>query len=510
MKKILPGFLVFFLFAGIWSGCKKPSDRKVSEENKAKNEFLISEDQVGVITKGMSINDLYGIFPAKSIKKIKTKADVVSDADDTYYIYGYDNKLLFIISAARENDLRSGINRIDVKDKRFVTEKGIGLTSSVGEIRKAYDLIDFIPTTNEIILFIPEIDANFEINKNSLPGTAWNDSTGIVDNNVPDSTTITALTVFWTYTRESVVSGTFWHDLFYKFLDWCKTELPSIAILILFFMGALYLLKIINKRINKVAANRAKRTINTDHGETQKRIKTLAGIINSIGNIILWVIFLLILLSKFNINIAPILASAGIIGLAVGFGAQELVRDFISGFFILLENQVRTGDTAIINGTSGTVEDIEMRTITLRDASGVVHIFQNGKINSLSNMTKGWSAAVVDIGVAYKEDTDTVTRIMQEIGQEMLKEPDLNAKMRGSVEVLGIDQFGDNAVMLTVRIRTQAGEQWDIAREFRRRVKKTFDAQEIDFKVPRNQLFNVNAPNSIPIRIISNDPAKES
>ncbi|MDR1757278.1 MAG: mechanosensitive ion channel family protein [Culturomica sp.] len=501
MKKILPVFLFFFLFAGVfWTGCKQPSGRKASENRQAKNEFLISDKQVGVITKGMSIRDLYGILPAKNIKKIKTKADVAADADDTYYIYGNDKKLLFIINTARENDLRSGINRIDVKDKRFVTEKGVGLASSVGEIRKAYDPIDFIPTANEIVLFIPEIDANFEISKNSLPGTVWNDSTGVVDNNVPDSTAITALTVFWTHPQESVVSRTFWHDLFYKFLDWCKTELPSIAILVLFFMGALYLLKIITGRINKVAANRAKRSLNADHIETQKRIKTLAGVISSIGKIILWVIFLLILLSKFNINIAPILASAGIVGLAVGFGAQELVRDFISGFFILLENQIRTGDTAIINGTVGTVEDIEMRTITLRDTSGVVHIFQNGKIDTLSNMTKGWSAIIVEIGVNYKEEVDTVTNFLKEIGDELLNDSDFTPRMLGSVEVWSIDQFGENAMILKVKITTKAGEQWGVAREFRRRVKKTFDAHNIDLKTPRNPVYN--------IQILNSDPAK--
>ena len=507
-----PYFLSFLLLLslGIWGGCKQTTTGNTIEDSQEKNEFLISNKQVGMIRKGMSIKDLYGILPEERIKKIKTKSDIAAEADDTYYIYGDDNRLLFVVSAERDNDLRSGINRIDIKDRRYKTDKGISLTSSVGEIRKAYEQIDFIPTTNEIALFVPEIDANFEISAHNLPGIVWNDSTGVVDSNIPDVTAVSALTIFWTHTRESLVSRTFWHDLFYRFLDWCKTELPSIVILTLFFMLALYLLKVITARLNKVAINRANRTAGADHSETQKRINTLAGVISSIGKIILWVIFLLILLSKFNINIAPILASAGIVGLAVGFGAQELVRDFISGFFILLEDQVRTGDTAIINGTSGTVEEIEMRTITLRDSSGVVHIFQNGKIDTLSNMTKGWSAIIIDIGVAYKEDTDSVSRFMKEIGDEMQKEADFKSRILGAVEVWGIDQFGDNAVILKAKITTKAGEQWGIAREYRRRVKKVFDAHGIDLAVPRNPVYNLGAYTSIPIRIVGNDRPEES
>src|SRR5690606_27520050 len=141
----------------------------------------------------------------------------------------------------------------------------------------------------------------------------------------------------------------------------------------------------------------------------QKRVVTLTDILSGILVIVIWTMFIMILLTKIGINIAPILASAGIIGLAVGFGAQELVRDFISGFFMLLDDQIRVGDVAVINGTSGSVEKMELRTITLRDFSGVVHIFQNGKVNTLSNMTKGWSAMVFDIGVAHKEDVDNVT-----------------------------------------------------------------------------------------------------
>lgn len=118
------------------------------------------------------------------------------------------------------------------------------------------------------------------------------------------------------------------------------------------------------------------------------------------------------------------MAGAGIIGFAIGFGTQELIKDYVSGFFIIMENQIRTGDTVIINGITGVVEKIHMRTTTLRDVSGTVHIFQNGKISSLSNMTKEWSAAVIEIGVAYKENTDHVAKVLSQIGEDMQKSPE--------------------------------------------------------------------------------------
>ena len=264
----------------------------------------------------------------------------------------------------------------------------------------------------------------------------------------------------------------------------------------------LRLLNYIVKKLNKAAKRRVHLNENIDDAEGNKRIETLSGIILGVGKIFLWTIFVLIMLSKFNINIGPILASAGIVGLAVGFGAQELVRDFISGFFILLEDQIRTGDVAIINGTTGTVEKIEMRTTTLRDASGVVHIFQNGKINSLSNMTKGWSAIVVDIGVAYKEDTDHVNEVMKQVGDELMKDAAWQSILMG-VDLWGVDSFGDSSVILKVKLTTKSGQQWAASREFRRRIKKAFDAQHIEIPFPQVSLNTGSGTGAMPVKIES-------
>ena len=251
----------------------------------------------------------------------------------------------------------------------------------------------------------------------------------------------------------------------------------------------------------KLAINKAYKAENIDNNEAEKRINTLTGIIYGIGRIFLWVIFLLILLGKFNINIAPILASAGIVGLAVGFGAQELVRDFISGFFILLEDQLRTGDWAVINGTEGLVEKIELRTVTLRDSSGTVHIFQNGKIDTLSNMTKEWSAIVLQIGIGYKEDTDNAVMLMQQVGDEMFNDPVYKEMMLEPVAISGVNDFADSAVVIRLVIKTKPMQQWAVGREYRRRLKKVFDAKNVEFPFPYRTLTWGDSSNPIKLKI---------
>jgi len=285
---------------------------------------------------------------------------------------------------------------------------------------------------------------------------------------------------------KNLISPEFWQDVLDKILNWVVTELPSIIILLVVVLIALRILKLALNRLGKIILKRSHSQKDT---EAEKRINTLMGIVKGITKILIWAIFIMTLLKKFGIDIGPILASAGIIGLAVGFGAQELVRDVISGFFMLLENQVRTGDVAIINGTGGLVEKIEMRTITLRDFSGVVHIFQNGKINSLSNMTKEWSAIVFDIGVAYKEDVDQVSRIMKEVGQDLKNDPEFGPKIIEDLEVFGLDQFGDSAIVIKARLKTKPIEQWTVGREYRRRLKYAFDEKNIEIPFPHTTVY---------------------
>ena len=223
--------------------------------------------------------------------------------------------------------------------------------------------------------------------------------------------------------------------------------------------------------------------------EAAKRAETLVRLLRQGVVIVIWVMGFLIILREIGIDIAPVLASAGILGLAVGFGAQNLVRDVISGFFIILENQIRIGDVAIINGTGGLVERVNFRTIVLRDLGGVVHVFPNGTINTLSNMTRDWSAFVLDIGVAYKEDTDRVVELMKQVGAELQQDEQFGPLMEGDVEIFGVDKFADSAVMIKGRIKTKPIKQWDVGREYLRRLKKSFDANGIEIPFPHRSIY---------------------
>jgi small conductance mechanosensitive channel len=221
----------------------------------------------------------------------------------------------------------------------------------------------------------------------------------------------------------------------------------------------------------------------------EKRVKTLTGMLRTICLTLVWVIGIVMSLDQIGLDITPILAGAGIVGLAVGFGAQNLVRDVINGFFMILENQVRVGDVAVVNGTGGLVEAISFRTITLRDLSGTVHIFPNGTVTTLANMTKEWSAYVMEIGVAYKEDTDRVVEIMREVGEDLRQDPQVGRKMLEPIEIMGVDAFGASEVVIKARIKTLPIEQWSVGREYRRRLKKAFDRENIEIPFPHRTLY---------------------
>ncbi len=288
---------------------------------------------------------------------------------------------------------------------------------------------------------------------------------------------------------EEIITTDFWEELWLNAQDWVITELPGLIIIIIVLMVASRFIRFVLNKLKYTLINRAEKGDKGDIIESEKRIKTLIGIIGGAVSIFLWTVFIMIALNKFGVEIAPILASAGIVGVAIGFGAQELVRDFLSGFFILLENQVRSGDVAIINGTGGLVEKIELRTITLRDFSGVVHIFQNGKINTMANMTKEWSAMVFDIGVAYKENVDEVMEVMREVGNEMQKDEVFANSFLEPIEIFGLDQFADSALVIKARIKTKPIQQWSVGREYRRRLKIAFDKKNIEIPFPHTTVY---------------------
>jgi small-conductance mechanosensitive channel len=231
---------------------------------------------------------------------------------------------------------------------------------------------------------------------------------------------------------------------------------------------------------------------NIDVIERAKRAHTLGSLIQNTVYTLVSTIATLMILRELAVDITPILTGAGIVGLAVGFGAQSLVKDIISGFFIILENQVRVGDVANIDGTGGLVERITLRTIVLRDETGTVHVIPNGSIQRLSNLTKDFSFYVTSIGVAYKEDTDRVTQILVQVAEDMLADPAFAPSMLGPLEVLGVDRFADSAVEVKVRLKTVPIRQWVVGREFLRRVKHAFDAADVE--IPTKNRTLVVAP----------------
>jgi len=244
----------------------------------------------------------------------------------------------------------------------------------------------------------------------------------------------------------------------------------------------------------------------TDYLEQAKRVRTLGNLLRSTLGVLVTCVATLMILRELNLDITPILTGAGIAGLAVGFGAQTLVKDVISGFFLLLENQVRVGDVAAINGTGGLVEAITLRTIVLRDEAGTVHIFPNGSITTLANMTKDFSYYVLNIGVEYHEDTDRVVEVLREVADEQQRDPRYSSAILQPLEVLGVDGFAESQIIVKARIKTVPQKQWDVGRELRRRIKKRFDAEGIAF--PTRQLTLTVAAGALPLpEKLANDAA---
>ena len=217
---------------------------------------------------------------------------------------------------------------------------------------------------------------------------------------------------------------------------------------------------------------------------------TLGAAISKVTTVFIVGIAVLMILREFQIDIAPVLTGAGIAGLAVGFGAQTLVRDVISGFFLLLENQVRVGDVAAINGTPGLVEEINLRTIVLRDSEGTVHVFPNGGITTLANRTMDFSYYVIDLPVSYRDDTERIAAIVREIGDTLQKDPAFGPFILAPLEILGVDAFADWWMLMKMRIKTVPLKQWEVGRELRKRIIRALEANGISIPRP--------SPNPLP------------
>ena len=260
-------------------------------------------------------------------------------------------------------------------------------------------------------------------------------------------------------------------------LDWITDHGLKVVFIIAGTCLVLYLIRLLSKRI--VAYSR-KAERDQDQGEREKRTATLVHIFETTGKVFIIIIAIFMVMKELGMDITPLLTGAGIAGLALGFGAQSLVKDFLSGFFILIENQFRVGDVIKIGEFSGVVERISLRTVVLRDLGGNVHVIPNGEVKAVTNMSYEWSRAVVDIGVSYREDVDRVMNILEDVGKSMMEDATLKEMILEKPVVIGINDFGDSQVKLQVLVKTVPLKQWEVGRDLRKRIKAAFDREGIE------------------------------
>ena len=257
-------------------------------------------------------------------------------------------------------------------------------------------------------------------------------------------------------------------------------KLLQTAVILALAWLAMRLVRGLARRIERAARDHDPTRVS----DAERRGRTLAGLMQSIGTAVITIVALLTVLDLF-VNVAPLLAGLGVVALAFSLGAQGLVKDFIGGFFILLEHQFRVGDVVRIAGVEGTVERLTLRSTTLRDGYGVTHFVANGQITVVSNLTRQWSRAVVDVTVAYHEDVDRVLSLLQEEVRQFVEDPAWKPMVSGEPRVAGVERLAEAGVMLRLWVDVYPGMQSDAERELRRRIKNRFDREGIQISVPR-------------------------
>jgi small-conductance mechanosensitive channel len=233
-------------------------------------------------------------------------------------------------------------------------------------------------------------------------------------------------------------------------------------------------------RILHLMANGSGATIS----EAEKRARTMASLLRTVGTAFIIVVAVLMALREIGLDITPLLAGAGVAGLAIGFGAQGLIKDVIAGFFILMEDQFHVGDVIQAAGVSGQVERMSLRTTIVRDLQGTVHFIPNGEIKVASNLTKEWSRAVLEVGIDYQEDLDRTLHVLAEVGRELAADASFGPMVLEPPQVLGVESLGESQVTLRLLLKTLPSKQWDVARELRRRIKNRFDREKIAIPYP--------------------------
>lgn len=254
----------------------------------------------------------------------------------------------------------------------------------------------------------------------------------------------------------------------------------------LILIGAWLLKMLANKGIRSFRIYMAERKHN--HHEKQ-RLETLGRVFRYVANVLITALAGMLVFTELGISIAPILATAGVLGLAVGFGAQSLVKDYFSGLFLLLEDQVRHGDVIEAGGKAGLVEEVTLRYMRLRDYDGNVHFVPNGQIDTVTNMTRDYAYAVIDVGVAYRENVDEVISIIREVGDELHADEKFGKLILEGADIAGVDNWADSALVIRLRFKVAPIEQWTVRREFLRRLKIAFDTRGIEIPFPHLTIY---------------------
>ncbi len=264
-----------------------------------------------------------------------------------------------------------------------------------------------------------------------------------------------------------------------KYLD----ILPSILVTLAIAAVLLWLGHLLIRRISSFKAQRL------HDPEAIKRVNTVSSVLGYAYSVFIYLSTALLVFDALGIAVAPLLGAAGIFGIAVGFGAQSLVKDYFNGLFLLIENQLRRGDIVEVGGKSGVVEDITLRYVCLRDYEGIVHFVPNSIITTVTNMSRGFGFAVIDVGIAYKEDIDTCVALMREVGAEMRQDPEFRLCILEDIEIAGVEQWADSSVVLRCRFKVLPHDRWNVRRAFLRRLKLAFDRAGIEIPYPHLTIY---------------------
>ncbi len=268
------------------------------------------------------------------------------------------------------------------------------------------------------------------------------------------------------------------------------TSLGSVAVglmRIALIVGIAWLVLTVLRRIARRLRERIATRI--DDREAAKRAQTLDQVFRYLMTVVVSLVAGMLILGELGVSVAPILGAAGVVGLAVGFGAQSLVKDYFTGFFLLLENQIRQGDVVQLGSHAGVVEEVTLRYVQLRDYDGNVHYIPNGIIDTVINMTRDFSHAVMDIRVAFRENVDDAMAVMREVGAELRADPAFAPRILADMEIAGVNDWADSGVIIRCRFRTLPIEQWGVKREYLRRLKAAFDAHGIQIPVPHLMVY---------------------